>query len=89
MDGWPGNFERASLAPGVTIGCYTDPCQAIYQMPPGTGSFVVRANNPYVGQYPAGQIVRLGAWYGRQSPITFTVDGTNAKPARLWVSNQF
>lgn len=89
LDGWPGNFERAGLKPGVSVTCMTDPCQVMYEMPPGTGSGVVRANNLYVGEYPAGEIVSLGAYYYNQSPVAFTIDGSDARPAYLWISPKY
>jgi hypothetical protein len=89
LGGWPGNFEVAGLAPGTSVTCYTDPCRVTYQMPPGIGSPVVRANNLYVGEYPAGEIVDLGAYYYNQSPVAFTVDGSDARPAYLWISPDY
>jgi hypothetical protein len=85
LDGWPGNFEVVGLKPGTSVTCYTDPCRVAYEMPPGSGSRVVRANNLYVGEYPAGEVVSLGAYYYNQSPVAFTVDGSDARPAYLWV----
>jgi hypothetical protein len=85
--GWAGNFERANLAPGVSVSCYSDPCTAQYKMPDaGGGTYVVRVNNLLAGEYPAaGQVVSLGAYYHLGSPYRFTIDGLNVPAAILWV----
>jgi hypothetical protein len=88
--GQPGtsgsDFGQVNLAPGKTAACYTDPCTILFAMPPGKGSYVVRANNQLVGTYPAGQVADLGDFFKENSPITITVDGTDAKPAILWIT---
>jgi hypothetical protein len=89
LGGWPGNFEVAGLKPGASVTCYTDPCRVVYEMPPGTGNRVVRANNLYVGDFPAGEVVELGAFYYNQSPVAFTVDDTDARPAYLWIAPDY
>ena len=84
--GGGSDFGQVNLAPGRTAACYTDPCTILYAMPPGTGSYVVRANNQLVGTYPAGQVANLGDFFRMDSPITITVDGTDAKPAILYIT---
>jgi hypothetical protein len=88
--GQPGgggsDFGQVNLAPGKTAGCYTNPCVILFAMPPGTGSYVVRANNQTVGTYPAGQVVNLGEFFRVDSPVTITVDGGDAKPALLYIT---
>jgi hypothetical protein len=79
------NFGQVTLAPGGTALCYTDPCTVMFQMPPGTGSYTVRANNQVVGTYPAGELANLGDLFRENSPFTITVDGTNAKPAIFYI----
>jgi len=80
------DFGQVNLAPGKTAACYTDPCTILFAMPPGAGSYVVRANNQLVGTYPAGQVANLGDFFKMDSPITITVDGTDAKPAILYIT---
>jgi hypothetical protein len=89
--GWAGNFDRANLAPGRSVVCYSDPCTAQYMMPDAGGSvYVVRVNNLLAGQYPAaGQVVNLGAYYHYNSPYRFTIDGLNVPPAILWVAGSY
>jgi hypothetical protein len=83
--GGGSNFGQVTLAPGATALCYTDPCTVMFQMPAGTGSYTVRANNQVVGTYPAGQLANLGGFFRNNSPFTITVDGTNAKPAIFYI----
>lgn len=88
--GQPGtsgsDFGQVNLAPGKTAACYTDPCTILFAVPPGKGTYVVRANNQLVGTYPAGQVANLGDFFKMDSPITITVDGTDAKPAILYIT---
>ena len=89
--GWPGNFDRANLAPGMSVSCLSDPCNAQYKMPDaGGGTYVVRVNNLVAGEYPAsGQVVDLGAYYHIGSPYRFTIDGLQVPAAVLWVGGYF
>ena len=84
--GGGSDFGQVNLAPGKTAACYTDPCTILFAMPSGKGSYVVRANNQLVGTYPAGQVANLGDFFKMDSPITVTVDGTDAKPAILYIT---
>jgi len=54
--GGGSDFDQVNLAPGKTAFCYSDPCAVMFAMPPGKGSYTVRANNQVVGTYPAGQV---------------------------------
>lgn len=91
--GQPGqggsDFDQVNLAPGGTAFCYSDPCAVMFALPPGKGSYTVRANNQVVGTYPAGQVANLGNFFRENSPFTFTVDGTNAKPAVFYIQGNF
>ncbi len=89
--GWPGNFDRANLAPGMTVTCLSDPCNAQYKMPDAGGkTYVVRVNNLVAGEHPAsGQVVDLGAYYRIGSPYRFTIDGLQVPAAVLWVGGYF
>ena len=85
-DGGSSDFGQVSLAPGKSVLCYSDPCAVLFALPAGAGSYVVRANNQRVGTYPAGQVANLGEFFRMDSPITITVDGTDAKPAILYIT---
>lgn len=91
--GQPGqqgsDFDQVNLAPGGTASCYSDPCAVMFAMPPGKGSYTVRANNQVVGTYPAGQVANLGNFFRENSPFTFTIDGTDAKPAIFYIQGNF
>ena len=84
--GGSSDFGQVNLAPGKSAACYSDPCAILFAMPPGSGSFVVRANNQLVGTYPAGAVANLGEFFKMDSPITITVDGVGAKPAILYIT---
>ena len=83
------DFDQVNLAPGRTAVCYSDPCAVMFAMPPGKGSYTVRANNQVVGTYPAGQVANLGNFFRENSPFTFTVDGTDAKAAIFYIQGAF
>jgi hypothetical protein len=89
--GWPGNFDRANLAPGMSVSCYSNPCNAQYKMPDAGGRMVVvRVNNLLAGEFPAsGQVVDLGAYYKNGAPYRFTVDDLGVPAAILWVGGYF
>ena len=88
LAGYPGNFDRALLAPGRTAMCTMDPCAAYYQLPPGSGTRTVRVNNLVAGTGDDSEPFFVGSYYRFQSPGLFTVDGTNLPPAVLWVSSR-
>ena len=83
------DFDQVNLAPGKTAFCYSDPCAVMFAMPPGKGSYTVRANNEVVGTYPAGQVANLGNFFRENSPFTFTIDGTDVKPAIFYIQGNF
>lgn len=83
--GGGSDFGQVNLAPGVTASCYTDPCTVMFTLPPGKGSYVVRANNQVIGTYPAGSEANLGGFFRYDSPFTITIDGLAAKPAILYI----
>jgi hypothetical protein len=89
--GWPGNFDRANLAPGISRYCYSDPCVAQYMMPDAGGAVhMVRVNNLPAGEFPAsGQVVSLGAYYHYNSPYRFTIDGLDVPVSVLWVGGGY
>ena len=87
--GGGSDFGQVNLAPGGSAACYTNPCNVLFAVPSGTGSYTVRANNQVVGTYPAGTTANLGAFYPGDSPVRITVDGVAVKEAVLWISGNF
>lgn len=87
--GGGSDFGQVNLAPGGSAACYTNPCNVLFAVPSGTGSYTVRANNQVVGTYPAGTTANLGAFYLADSPVRITVDGLAVKEAVLWISGNF
>ena len=87
--GGGSDFGQVNLAPGGSAACYTNPCNVLFAVPSGTGSYTVRANNQVVGTYPAGTTANLGAFYLGDSPVRITVDGLAVKEAVLWISGNF
>lgn len=78
------NFDQVNLKPGCSAICAQEPCKVFFAMPEGTGSYLVRGQAADIGEYPAGQTVFLGSfWRGSHR---FTVEGTDAPPAYLFVS---
>ncbi|MEA3302258.1 MAG: hypothetical protein U9Q75_03180 [Pseudomonadota bacterium] len=57
------NFGEITLEAGSSGTCLSSPCKVYFVMPPGSGSYVVLANNMEVGSYPAGQTVSLGGYW--------------------------
>jgi len=75
------NFGEITLEAGSSGSCISSPCKVYFVMPPGSGSYVVLANNMKVGSYPAGETVSLGGyWTGL---TTFKVVGSDVGPTRL------
>ncbi len=75
------NFGEITLEAGSSGTCISSPCKVYFVMPPGSGSYVVLANNMKVGSYPAGETVSLGGyWTGL---TTFKVVGSDVGPTKL------
>jgi hypothetical protein len=87
--GWPNNFDRVLLSPGRSAVCFTDPCAVHFQLPPGSGTRTVRANNQIAGTGDEGEAFFVGSLYRFQAPATFTVDGLDVRPAVLWINPRF
>ena len=87
--GGGADFGHVNLAPGGSAACYTNPCNVLFAVPSGTGSYTVRANNQVVGTYPAGTTANLGAFYLGDSPVRITVDGLAVKEAVLWITGNY
>jgi len=78
-----GNFEEVTLCPGASAICASEPCNALFQMPPGEGEYQVTSNNLDLGTFPAGQTVNLGAFWRGAHHIE--VQGSDAPDAHFWV----
>jgi len=79
-----GNFEQVTLCPGASALCTTEPCNALFEMPPGEGEYRVTSNNIDWGTFPAGQTVNLGAFW--RGTYYIEVQGTDAPAAHFWVT---
>jgi hypothetical protein len=60
-------FDQLTLSPGDTGNCESSPCQVSLQIPAGTGSYEVTANETKIGVYPAGQNADLGSFFQSQA----------------------
>jgi len=60
-------FDQLNLAPGDTGNCTSSPCRVFLQIPAGSGSYEVTANEVKVGVYPAGQNADLGSFWQSQA----------------------
>lgn len=78
VQGW----DRVTLAPGDTGSCNSKPCQVYFQMPPGSGTYEVTGNETNLGQYPAGQTVFLGSFWGSMG---IQVKGMNVPQTYLYI----
>lgn len=64
------DFDSITLAPGGTGNCDSSPCPVYLEIPAGTGSYEVTANETRVGSFPAGQTANLGSfWQGQALQI--------------------
>lgn len=79
-----GNFEQVTFCPGASAYCATEPCEALFQMPPGEGEYQVTSNNLDLGSFPAGQTVNLGSFWRGAHQIE--VQGSDAPVAHFWVT---
>ena len=57
------NFGEITLEAGSSGTCISSPCKVYFVMPPGSGSYVVLADNMKVGSFPAGETVSLGGYW--------------------------
>lgn len=76
---------QVTLKPGDTGNCVTSPCQVYFQMPPGTGTFVVTGNETKIGDFPAGETVLLG---GLWESNAIKVVGANVPTAYVYIPAQ-
>jgi len=79
-------FDQITLAPGDTGTCDSSPCTVYLKMPPGTGSFeVTSSSDGRIGEYPAGETVRLGSFWSTQA---FAIKGMNVPKAYAYIPEQ-
>lgn len=60
-------FDQLDLAPGDTGNCTSSPCRVFLQIPAGTGSYEVTANEVKVGVFPGGRNANLGSYWQSQA----------------------
>jgi len=78
-------FDRLDLAPGQTGTCSSSPCRVTLQIPAGTGSYEVTANETKVGEFQAGTNADLGSFWQSQA---FEIKGMNVPKAYAYIPNQ-
>jgi hypothetical protein len=76
-------FDELTLAPGDTGHCDSSPCTVYLKMPEGSGTYEVTSNSDgRIGEYPAGETVKLGSFWNSQA---FTVEGADVRKAYLYI----
>jgi hypothetical protein len=79
-------FDQITLAPGDSGTCESSPCTVFLRMPEGTGTFEVTSNSSgRIGEYPAGQTVKLGGFWSSQA---FNIVGADVPKAYAYIPNQ-
>jgi hypothetical protein len=79
-------FDEITLAPGDTGTCNSSPCTVYLKMPPGEGTYeVMSSGDGRVGEYPAGETVKLGSFWSDQA---FTIKGMDVPKAYAYIPNQ-
>jgi len=79
-------FDQITLSPGDSGNCESSPCTVFLQMPPGTGTFEVTSNESgRIGEYPAGQTVKLGSFWSSQA---FAIEDADVPKAYAYIPNQ-
>jgi hypothetical protein len=76
-------FDQLNLAPGDTGNCQSSPCRVFLQMPAGSSSYEVTANQVKLGVFPAGQNVDLGS-FSESSVIE--IQGTDVPKTYIWAN---
>ena len=80
------NWGEIDLAPGDTGNCWSNPCRVYVQMPSGTGTIEVTANEVSLGRYPAGQRVSIGSFF-EANAVKFPE--TSAPPLYVYIPPVF
>jgi hypothetical protein len=79
-------FDRITLAPGDTGTCESSPCTVYLKMPEGEGSYeVMSSGDGRIGEYPAGETVKLGSFWATQA---FRIKGMDVPKAYAYIPNQ-
>jgi hypothetical protein len=78
-------FDQLTLSPGDTGTCTSSPCRVFLQIPAGTGSYEVTANEVRVGEFPAGEKADLGSFWQSQA---FEIEGLEVPKAYAYIPNQ-
>ncbi len=76
---------QVTVKPGDTANCDSSPCQVSFQMPPGSGTYEVTANETKIGDFPAGQTVSLGnLWQSNAIKVV----GANVPTTYVYIPSQ-
>jgi hypothetical protein len=79
-------FDQITLAPGDTGRCNSSPCTVYLKMPAGEGSYeVMSSSDGRVGEYPAGETVKLGSFWSTQA---FQIKGMDVPKAYAYIPNE-
>jgi hypothetical protein len=79
-------FDQITLAPGDTGRCDSSPCEVYLKMPEGSGSYeVMSSSDGRVGEYPAGETVKLGSFWSSQA---FSIKGMDVPKAYAYIPSQ-
>lgn len=79
-------FDQITLAPGDTGRCDSSPCTVYLKMPEGEGTYeVMSSSDGRVGEYPAGETVKLGSFWSTQA---FEIKGMDVPKAYAYIPNQ-
>ncbi len=79
-------FDQITLAPGDTGTCDSSPCTVYLKMPEGEGTYeVVSSGDGRIGEYPAGETVKLGSFWNTQA---FQIKGMDVPKAYAYIPNQ-
>jgi hypothetical protein len=70
-----------TLQPGGTVLCNITPCSVSLVLPPADGELTVLSGTFAIGQYPAGQTVKLGSFY---NPQVFIIKDSGLPPAYFY-----
>ena len=76
------DWGQITLALGDTGTCSSTPCQVVFSMPPGEGTYNVMGIGFTIGDYPAGQTVNLGGFFESSA---IKVQAANVPKAYIYV----
>jgi hypothetical protein len=79
-------FDQITLAPGDTGTCDSSPCTVFLKMPAGSGTYeVTSSEDGRIGDYPAGETVRLGSFWSTQA---FEIKGMDVPKAYAYIPSE-